>query len=249
MTPRSGSTEEQNVAVDHSELLESVLTDVAAVAEVLGGWAGADVSSCPGWSVADLVDHHGGVLRWAARIVQTGEPVAQKFTGPREPSELADWYFASAADFVNVARTAGPDRACWTFGRPPAEAWFWTRRQALEAAIHRWDAELACGSAGDFSTGIASAGVAEVVDYLFPRQVALGRTSELSAAVSLRATDTNARWILGPERSHEPSGAVEAPAAVLMLLLWGRATLDDRRVNYSGPTLLREEISTARFTP
>lgn len=235
--------------MDDRELLESLLADVEVVVEVLGSSALADVPSCPGWSVADLVHHHGGVLRWAARIVETGEPVAEKFPGPRDPSELADWYSASAAEFVDVARAVDRDRGCWTFERPPAEAWFWTRRQALEAAIHRWDAEVASGGAGDLFQGIAVAGIPEVVDDLFPRQVALGRTPELSAAVSLRATDTNACWILGVEPLNEPIGTVEAPAAVLMLLLWGRATLDDGRVNYSGPAILREEIRTARFTP
>lgn len=249
MTRRPGSSADQNVIVDDSELLASLLADVATIAGILRSSAGADVPSCPGWSVADLVSHHGGVLRWAARIVEAGEPVAKEFPGPGDLTERAEWYSASAAEFVDVARSVDRDRGCWTFGRPPGKAWFWTRRQAMESAIHRWDAERACGGRGDSLERVAASGITEVVEDLFPRQVALGRSSELSGALSLQATDTHACWVLGSERSTESIGTVEAPAAVLMLLLWGRATLDDHRVSYSGPARLREEIRACRFAP
>jgi hypothetical protein len=30
------------------------------------------VPTCPGWTVADLLRHHGGVCRWATAIVRDG---------------------------------------------------------------------------------------------------------------------------------------------------------------------------------
>ena len=235
--------------MDDSELIDSLHSDVATVIDVVRFAPGEPVPSCPGWNVADLVNHHGGVLRWATQIVEAGEPVLKEFPGPADATELVDWYSAGAAGFVDVVRSVDRDRACWTFGRPPAKAWFWTRRQALEAAIHRWDAEVAVGRPGDLLRGIASLGITEVVEDLFPRQVALQRTAGLSAAVSLQATDTNECWVLGSEGSDEPVAAMTASAAVLLLLLWGRTTLDDGRVNYLGPPQLHEEIRTARFAP
>ena len=162
--------------------------------------------------------------------------------------ERHTWYLDAANEFVATVSGSGRDRACWTFGRPPERVWFWIRRQALEAAVHRWDAELAAGSAGEFHSDLSMLGVTEVVEDLFPRQVALGRTPALSYGVELRAGDVDQRWVLSPPT--DASGVVvEAPASVLMLLLWQRVSLDDPLIRFTGPTSVRDELSAARFTP
>lgn len=235
--------------MDDRDLLDSALADVTTVTGILRSSPREPVAHCPGWTVADLVDHHGEVLRWAARIVETGERVDDDFRGPSDVTELADWYGGGAQEFVDVARRVDRDRACWTFGRPPGKTWFWIRRQALEAAIHRWDAELAAGRPGGFATGVASAGITEVVEDFFPRQIALQRSPGLSAAVALHATDSDERWVIGRDEAAEPAAVVTAPAAVLFLLLWRRTSLDDHRVEYLGPAELAREIRATRFAP
>lgn len=236
-------------AVDDRGFLDSLLADVTTVTEIVRSSPREPVAHCPGWSVADLVDHHGEVLRWAARIVDSGERVGEEFRGPSDVTELADWYTAGAQEFVSVARSVDRDRACWTFGGPPGKTWFWIRRQALEAAIHRWDAEFAIGRPGGFPTGVASAGITEVVEDFFPRQIALLRSTGLSAAVALHATDSDEGWILGRDRGADPVAVVKGPAAVLFLLLWRRTNVDDHRVEYSGPAELAREIRATRFAP
>ena len=234
--------------VDDAELLESVLSDTAMSATVFSASPSAAVAHCPGWTVGDLVGHHGGVLRWAEAIVRTGEPVVEQFSAPARHDERHTWYLDAANEFVATVSGSGRDRACWTFGRPPERVWFWIRRQALEAAVHRWDAELAAGSAGEFHSDLSMLGVTEVVEDLFPRQVALGRTPALSYGVELRAGDVDQRWVLSPPT--DASGVVvEAPASVLMLLLWQRVSLDDPLIRFTGPTSVRDELSAARFTP
>lgn len=233
--------------VEDAEYLDLLVSDVASSSSVLESSAEAPVPSCPGWSVADLVNHHGGVLRWATKIVQTGEPCFEQFTGPRGLPELVEWYASAASEFVRAASTEDRTRACWTFGRPPGQAWFWTRRQALEAAVHRWDAESAAGHPTEFPSVLASAGIDEVVHDLHPRQIALQRTAELSGSIALKATDTGERWILGND--DQPVASIEASVADLLLLLWRRASLDDRRFNYRGNESLRGEIVQAKFAP
>lgn len=233
-----------------AELLESLLADVAAAREVLLHDATAHVEHCPKWMVADLVTHHGGVLRWATEIVRRGDAVVEEFPAPTEIAVLADWYMDGATAFIDQASRVDRNRTCWTFGRPPGEAWFWIRRQALEAAIHRWDAELAIGHPTPFNPQLAGVGITEVVDDLFPRQIALGRTRELSAVVRLRATDTGQQWVIGgAETSAEAEATVDAVATALLLLLWRRTDLDDAQIIVSGPRDLAEQLRSTRFTP
>lgn len=127
---------------------------------------------------------------------------------------------------------------------------FWIRRQALEAAIHRWDAELAKGHPTPFNPQLAGVGITEVVDDLFPRQIALGRTPELSAAVRLRATDTGQQWVIGrADTSAVAEATVTVGATVLLLLLWRRTDLDDAQIIVSGNPHLAEQLRSTRFTP
>ena len=233
--------------MDDAEYLDLLRADVASTKSVLASSAGAVVPSCPGWSVADLVRHHGGVLRWATRILQTGEACFKQFNGPATVADLGNWYEGAASEFVCAAKTGDRTRPCWTFGQPPGQAWFWTRRQALEAAVHRWDAQSAAGQPTGFPPELASAGIDEVVQDLYPRQVALERTPELSGPVALEATDTAQTWILG--NGAQPAASVQAEIADLFLLLWRRASVSEARFAYRGSTSHRDEIVEAKFTP
>jgi uncharacterized protein (TIGR03083 family) len=238
----------QTWSVDDAEMLRTVVADVGSVANALGHAPEAPVAHCPGWTVADLVGHHGGVLRWAEAIVRTGEPLADSFQPPEGHDELRSWYVGAADEFVGTVSITDRDRDCWTFGRPPGRVWFWTRRQAVEAAVHRWDTEFASRGMAKIRTDVACMGIEEVVSDLFPRQVALARTAELSCGVELRASDVGRRWALSP--NSEATGAVvEAPADVILLFLWRRATHDDPRIGFTGSERVLDELRAARFAP
>jgi uncharacterized protein (TIGR03083 family) len=235
--------------MNDSELFSSLVADVAAAANVFASSPDAQIVHCPGWTVADLIRHHGGVLRWAEAIVRSGEPVLEEDAGPEDADELRGWYVQSAHAFVATASRTDRDRACWTFGRPPERVWFWIRRQALEAAVHRWDAEFAMGTAPTLARDLAGLGITEVVEDLFPRQVALGRTPGLSRRLQLRASDLDQTWRL-PSTGTEASDAVlEAEAAVLLLFLWRRTDLDDPRIRFTGPPAMHDELRAARLAP
>lgn len=102
------------------------------------------VPSCPGWTVQDLIEHLGTVHRRAiARIGSQTDPTGIELNIPTETTEMLNWFDAGWREL---------DRA-FTETPPSAQAWNWTgqnqtvgwmiRRQAHEAAIHRYDAELA----------------------------------------------------------------------------------------------------------
>ncbi|MBA2496291.1 MAG: maleylpyruvate isomerase family mycothiol-dependent enzyme [Acidimicrobiia bacterium] len=226
-------------------LLAHLAADGGVMRSVLLAAPEATVTHCPGWSVGDLIRHHGDVQRWATTIVETGRPAEGGHVGLDDLSALARWYDDGASRLIDALAAADPARPCWTFGRPPGEAWFWTRRQALEAAIHRWDAQTAVGAADGFTAEVAAAGITEVVDDFLPRQIALGRTAALSASVVFRASDLDRRWTLPGIASSPRPAELTGPAAALFLLLWRRIDLGDpatpspghRRCGASSPPL------------
>jgi uncharacterized protein (TIGR03083 family) len=233
--------------VNDADLLTSIESDARRIAEAFDVDPSIAVPSCPGWNLGDLVDHHAGVLQWAEATVRTGSPGVQTEKPPAERHARRAWYLDAARQFVATASATERDRECWTFDRPPGTVWFWIRRQALEAAVHRYDSDSAIGAVPTVSGDLAAVGVDEVVHDLFPRQIALGRADELTGPIELRAVDIDSSWIL-PGRSG-PGGVIRSTAPMLFLVLWQRVGLDDPRLDIDLPDDLLAEVRAARFTP
>ncbi|MEW2270378.1 maleylpyruvate isomerase family mycothiol-dependent enzyme [Streptomyces sp. SID685] len=210
---------------------------LAAAAERAG--TDATVPTCPEWRVRDLLRHIGTVHRWAAGFVAEGH------TEPRpigeEPdlagAELVAWYRDSHRLLVDTLSAAPADLECWTFlalpGLSPLE--FWTRRQAHETTVHRYDAEAARGGApSPIAADLAADGIDELLRGFHGRSRSRMRTTE-PRALRIRATDggPDAIWTvrLGPDgppvTSRQASGEADAelfgPADQLYLALWNRA--------------------------
>ncbi|PSL37746.1 uncharacterized protein (TIGR03083 family) [Labedella gwakjiensis] len=233
----------------HTDYIESVSASSRAFAQVLAT-APLDVAirSCPGWTLADLTRHLGDVHRWARSKV-TGAGAQEDEPAPDDPTDLIAWFEDGADALVTALRTRDADAPCWTL-YPPAVVGTWARRQALETAIHLWDAAEAIGRPAEIPVALAVAGVGEVVGDLYPRQVGLDRIAPLRSFVEIRVLDA------GGERVSFPLGAVDAPdgdrvtvelaAADALLLLWKRRTLDEVDVHVSGSeSVLRSALRTA----
>ena len=212
-----------------TDFLAHLRADADAVLAVLDTAALTEpVASCPGWTVRDLVEHLGSVHRWATGIVRTGTP--GRLDEQRGVDDLRGWFAAGAEALLEVLTAADPAAPCWSFTRDRTMG-FWRRRQALETVVHRWDAQQAVGQPGAIDASLAADGVAEVVTLMAPRQVELERIPPLPATLALRATDTDAEWVLG---EGEPTARVEASAETLLLLLWHRIDAGDPRVRTTG---------------
>jgi uncharacterized protein (TIGR03083 family) len=128
------------------------------------------VPSCPGWGVPDLVMHLGGVHRYLVwiigdRLTEQPDPADLSFlglpadpvgwpdpagapaTGPL-PAGLLDWFAEGAAKLEAVFAATDPGVPVWTWSGERSVG-FWLRMQTIEAAIHRWDAEMVAGTASD----------------------------------------------------------------------------------------------------
>lgn len=224
------------------DLLEALRVEAAAFAEaVRAGDLDAPVPVCGPWTLRELAGHLGRVHRWAAGVVRTGKPSRESAEAPVD-DELVGWLEQGAADLL-AALAEHPAREVWSLVGPRPASW-WTRRQALETALHRVDAERSSGPSRPIDPALAVHGVDEVVEDLLPRQLARGRRPPTEVALALVDT-SGSQWRLeGPA----PAVRVEAPADLLLLLLWGRADLDEPGLLLEGERRLAERVLTA-LTP
>lgn len=231
--------------------------EIGLVSSLLAGTDAAGlrrpVRSCPGWDVAEVVRHLGGVHRWATAIVDTGRDgsvdavaVAARAPDRGHPADLRDW-FAEGAHQLRAAVGAAPaDRPCWTLAGS-GTASFWVRRQALETAVHRVDVGQALGDGHELELGLAIDGIDEVVTVMAPRQVRLRRTGPRPGRLTLVAIDAGLSWQIG---HHGPPAVLRGPAAYLCLVLWGRLDLGGTGVEVTGDrTVLAAALAPGALTP
>ena len=141
--------------------------------------------------MTDLVLHIGGIHRHTARIVREKQrepvPVSREDLGwlglehphlhwlmtgqaPRDeplPPGVLAWLEAGASELERVFREADPEELVWTWA-PDKRVGFWLRTQAIEVAVHRWDAQLAHGIAGPIDAELATDGIEHTLDYMLP---------------------------------------------------------------------------------
>lgn len=195
-------------------------TDAAATGDLA-----APVPTCPGWTLADLVQHLGETHLWAAHAVVHGSPDGdERFTGDQDG--LVAWYRESARRLLTVLTAADPAAPAWAFG-PDKVAGFWRRRQVHETLVHEYDALAASGRHADWSItpAVAWDGVEEVATVFYPRQVRLDRIAPLAGTLRLVPSDLDAAPVeIG---SAGPVTELRGPAAHLLLALWKRAPVED----------------------
>jgi uncharacterized protein (TIGR03083 family) len=225
--------------IDH---LAHLRADADAVLAVLTMAEGSEpVAGCPGWSVRDLVEHLGGVHRWARDIVVTGRPGPE----PAAEGDLAAWFAEGAAALIETLAGADPAAATWSFTTDRTVG-FWRRRQALETVVHRWDAQSAVGEPEPIDAVLAADGIGEVAELMLPRQVAKERIPPLPGAVRIAASDLEASYVLG---DGEPQATVTAAAEVLLLLLWHRVGPADPRLRIDGDAALADQVLRLALAP
>ncbi|MFI6639367.1 maleylpyruvate isomerase family mycothiol-dependent enzyme [Streptomyces sp. NPDC050504] len=153
------------------------------------------VPSCPGWSIADLAAHLGGVHRFVARILRdrlqvppdtsdltlfelpadlTGwpDPAKGPHTGPLHP-QLPDWFARGATALEELLRSGSDDDPVWSWSADHT-AGFWLRVQTVEAAVHRWDAQGALGERAPIDAELAAEAVGLHFGLLVPGWRAMG---------------------------------------------------------------------------
>jgi uncharacterized protein (TIGR03083 family) len=226
--------------VEIAELIDALAAageGMADAAEQAG--VDAPVPTCPGWVVRDLVQHTGGVHRWATVYVRDGvtEPIdddLEKLAGgwPSD-AELVPWFRVGHAALVAALRAAPPDLEAWTFLRAPSPLAMWARRQTHETTIHGVDAAAAAGIAAVPATDLALDGIDELLTCFVTRRSSKLRRDPAQVLV-VDPFDGDRRWTveIGPDRITTTTGdgppadaSLTGAAASLYLWLWNRAPL------------------------
>jgi uncharacterized protein (TIGR03083 family) len=134
----------------------------------------------------------------------------------------------------------------WNFSGTALTAAFWTRRQALETAVHRWDGEAAVGPPAAIEPALAVEGIDEIFAVFAPLRRAGAEPLELGGSVHLHATDAEGEWTISApdgeltvERGHAKGDvAVRGPASALYLMLWRRIPPSDAELTRFGDEAL-----------
>ena len=253
--------------LDHLARESDRFAEVIALADPDAG-----VPSCPDWTAADLWWHLAEVQAFWAGIVREGlteiEQV-EKLPDPpetRDPDALRELYARSTEQLRATLAEHPPATAVWTWSDDHSVG-FIRRRQALEALIHRVDAELAAGDRTPMDPGLCSDGVDEVLRVMYGDHPSWGEfTPDPAATVRISASDTGVSWLvrigrfvgtdpatgedvdepdIGVSEHDDPTVPAEATvtgsAADLVCWLWHRPPTQPLRRSGDGAVLERFE--------
>lgn len=222
------------------DYLAAAVDEFARVLE--RGELSTPVRSCPGWTLADLGEHLVETHRWALSQVLAAEPAPLPTRGT-----LGERFRLGADELIRALSEHPWDEPCPAI-YPPDVVGTWARRQALETAIHAWDATDACGDPTSIDSALAADGVAEVAEDMYPRQVRLGRQAPLEAGVDFALSDAGTRVRLRGASGGAAATLVGEASAVL-LLLWGRVPLEATSIELRGDATAVRAMLDAAIVP
>lgn len=206
-----------------------------------------DIEACTGWDMRSLVRHLGLIHLWAAGTVVAAQddwldamdiPDMARYwpeLGSSWPddTELVSWYRATKDNLIRVLESAPADHQCFSFLPAPTPVTMWSRRQASEIAIHRFDAENARGIPSHFDPEFAADMLDELLSGFAAQQRSRRPTKieiESERVLHVHAGDVDQHWYLtiGPRGTETARGGgdadltVTATASDLYLHMWNR---------------------------
>jgi uncharacterized protein (TIGR03083 family) len=211
---------------------------VAEIEAMAATCAGADpstpVPTCPGWDLAELMQHTGEIHRWAATMVEQSSQKRLKreqldWGVPADPADLASWLGEGAAFVEPRFRACDPSTPMWAWGWPKL-AGFWPRRMVHETAVHRCDAAIALGQPPTVDAEVAIDGVEELLDnlpeaaYFAPHVAELKGDGEILVLATDGATWTiplqpdGYSWVRDEGIDGDATLAVRSPTDLLLTL-------------------------------
>ncbi len=237
--------------LEKSEYLARLGADAGRIAELVrSGQLGAEVPGCPGWDLAELVLHLGGVHRWTTAAVRSaaapdGRPAPDIDRADIErggPEMLATWFTDGVDDLLDALDGTEPDAATWHPFDGDKVVAVWYRRQAHETSIHRVDAEQATGSFTSIAPEFASDGIDEYFALTLPRLVARSKLVLPSGSLHVHCTDVPGEWLIHVDDGHlvvrrehaKGDAAIRGAAQPILLHLWSRPVDDAAAIEVIG---------------
>lgn len=198
----------------------------------------ARVPSCPDWDIADLVWHLGEVHWFWGTIVETrasspSDVEASKPPRPDDYASLLTFGRESADRMVQILADTPDDVAVWTWALEERDhsVGFVRRHQVQEAAVHRWDIQLAAtGEPDPIDPAVAVDSIDEYLAITFPWAVSPDKP--LPGTLHLHCTDADGEWFVHAdgrvERVHAKGDvALRGSASDVFLALCTRIPIAD----------------------
>jgi len=208
------------------------LQEVAASADLT-----AQVPSCPGWTMTDLVRHVGEVYLQKVECIRLGrepDPWPPEGLDAEPPLPLLDRSYAALIRELTNRRL---EDHSYTWYGPDQTVGFWLRRMAHETLIHRVDAELGTGvPIAPIPDDLAVDGIDELLVVFV--EFSTANWPDYFTAILADAANRSVR-IVTPQRSwtmrlttrdvravqsdaDKPSATIDGTPAEVLLWLWGR---------------------------
>lgn len=220
------------------EYAHVVARQTAALAAAAEGRLEAPVPWCPGWRVAELVDHLSEVQRFWCDVVENRRQRREDISPLRPPdgTDPVGWLAEGGERLAAALAAADPGEPVWTWASDQT-AGFVQRRQAHEAAVHRWDGEKAVGEATPIDPALAADGLDEFFEVHIPMNDTV--VTGDGESIAIVPSDAGDPWgvRLGPGGPKIRRGAaagdavLSGPAADLLLVMWRRLPVTTVRLN------------------
>jgi uncharacterized protein (TIGR03083 family) len=188
------------MTLDLATYVETITDHSAAVASTASGHLDDPIEHCPGWTMADLLQHLTEVQWFWATVV---EQILQERPNEGRPtdterSELIDRFSRGAEHLSRVLGDADQAAKVYTWAPRQQNVAFVTRHQVQEIVVHHWDAAHAAGAAFHVDPAVAADSVEEFLtfsvsnddDPIDPPGVTLG------GSLGLKCTDVDRSWTL-----------------------------------------------------
>jgi uncharacterized protein (TIGR03083 family) len=213
----------------YAELVTAVRREGEGIHSAAALGFDADVPTCEGWEMDDLVSH---VARIYLRVAQLVSNRATEDLGkPELPSgDVLDAFTHALDDLVAALQDADSETPVWNWtADEPHLAGFWARRMAHESSVHRYDAQAAHGVVQPIDAELAGDGLDELIDVIAPRVYSRDSVTGPTGTVALNSSD-NGSWCLELQPNgltrldvlSEPAAAVRGTTSALLLAGYGR---------------------------
>lgn len=180
-------------ALDPDLLVDALAREGRALRDAASTRLDADVVTCPGWVVADVVGHLGRVYRSVTQILEERLQDPPMTAVPRPPAgEAVLDFFTEGLDALVAALAATPvDTPLYTWASDRT-AGFYRRRMCHETAAHRLDV----APDAPLDADVAADGVSELYDVVLPFGLARHRGPRPAGSLHLHRTDGPGEWTL-----------------------------------------------------
>jgi len=231
------------------DFVEAIAEHSAGFAAAADGNLEAEVEHCPGWTVANLVEHVTEVQWFWATVAEerlSAPPDEARRPANAARDQLIARFRAGAEHLVNVLRAANGKDSVYTWAPAQKDIDFITRHQVQEAAVHHWDAVHAAGGDLAILAPVAVDSIAEFLTFSVSSEEDPAEPARpaLDGTFGRRCIDAEASWTIRDAGipgtvSYEPVAEPEvatitATGSDLLLWLYGRVDLD--------PTPVRADV-------